>query len=74
MKLDEIDFEPVKKTRVLRFLHVYSHYDQVGAPEHDLSVLSEAPAILADLMDLINTVDPDHYQGMVSLCDAGGLE
>ncbi len=68
-KLDEIEFEPVKKTRILRFLHVHSHYDQIGAPEHDLSLLSEASAIFVDLMDLIKAVDPEHYQGMVCLVE-----
>lgn len=63
-KLDEIAYDNAKKTRILRFLHVNSHNDQVGAPEHDISILSETPAILVDLMELIRTVDPDHFNGM----------
>jgi len=51
---------------VLRFLHVHSHYDQIGAPEHDLSLLAEAPAVLRDLIDLIKELDGDHYDGMAS--------
>lgn len=66
-KLDEIEYDPAKKTRILRFLHVHSHNDQIGAPEHDLSILSETPAILTDLMDLIRTLDPEHYEGMEQL-------
>jgi wobble nucleotide-excising tRNase len=65
-KLDAVSFDTVKKTRILRFLHVHSHYDQVGEPEHDLSLLAEAPAVLNDLIDLIKTVDREHYDGMVS--------
>ena len=65
-KLDDIDFDPAKKSRVLRFLHVHSHFDQVVPPEHDLSVLSETPEILSDLMDLIQAVDEDHFNGMKS--------
>lgn len=66
-KLDDIEFDTPKKTRILRFLHVHSHFDQVVAPEHDLSLLSEAPTVLNDLMELIEKVDPEHYQGMQSL-------
>lgn len=38
----------------------------MGAPEHDLSLLSEAPAVLCDLIELIKSVDPEHYEGMAS--------
>lgn len=65
-KLDEIKFDPAKKSRVLRFLHVHSHFDQVVPPEHDLSVLCETPEILGDLMDLIQAVDKEHFDGMKS--------
>ena len=65
-KLDDIDFDPTKKSRVLRFLHVHSHFDQVVPPEHDLSVLSETPEILGDLMALIKAVDKEHFDGMKS--------
>ena len=65
-KLDDIDFDPAKKSRVLRFLHVHSHFDQVVPPEHDLSVLSETPAVLSELMDLIQAVDKEHFFGMKS--------
>jgi hypothetical protein len=65
-KLDEVNFDSAKKTRILRFLHCHSHYDQIGAPEHDLSLLAEAPAVLNDLIDLIKEVDSEHYRGMAS--------
>jgi len=65
-KLDEVEFDTAKKNRILRFLHVHSHYDQIGAPEHDLSLLAEAPAVMSDLIDLIKKVDEDHYNGMTS--------
>ncbi len=66
-QLDCIDFDVGKKTRVLQFLHTESHFAQVGDPEHDLSLLSEAQSVLKDLMDLINQADPRHYTAMVSL-------
>lgn len=65
-KLDRVDFDQTKKARVLRFLHTYSHSKQIGEPEHDISVLSETPAILKDLLELIRQTDPLHYEGMVS--------
>lgn len=65
-KLDAIAFDQAKKIRMLRFLHVHSHYDQVGEPEHDLSLLAEAPSVLSDLLELIKSVDLEHYDGMAS--------
>lgn len=66
-KLELIQFDEAKKARILRFLHTHSHFDQIGDPEHDLSVLSETPAILKDLLDLIREADPPHYAGMIDL-------
>lgn len=66
-KLELVKFDPAKKARILRFLHTHSHFDQIGDPEHDLSVLSETPAILQDLLALIKESDPEHYAGMTSL-------
>lgn len=67
-KLDAVSFDPAKKNRILRFLHVHSHYDQIGAPEHDLSLLAESPAVLRDLVDLMKELDSEHYNGMSLLC------
>lgn len=69
-RLDELmakaDFDPVKKTRLLRFLHAHSHFDRVSAPEHDLSTLGESPVVFFDLLDMIKTLDEDHYHGLVA--------
>lgn len=66
-KLECVDYDVAKKTRILRFLHTYSHFDQVVEPEHDLSVLSETPAILREVLALIGTCDPGHYTSMEKL-------
>lgn len=66
-KLESIQYDQAKKTRIIRFLHTYSHFDQVAEPEHDLSVLSEAPAVLREVMSLIGECDPGHYNRMVEL-------
>lgn len=66
-KLDSVPFDTAKKTRIIRFLHTYSHLHQVTEPGHDLSVLSEAPAILQDLLALIRATDEAHHDRMVAL-------
>lgn len=65
-KLEEVTFDPAKKARILRFLHTHSHAAQIEEPEHDLSVLSETPAVLNDVLDLIKSVDDQHFNGMCS--------
>lgn len=66
-KLNALDYSRIQKARILRFLHVHSHYDQIGEPEHDLSLLSETRAVMEDLMDLILNVDEDHYRSMTKV-------
>jgi wobble nucleotide-excising tRNase len=69
-KLECIEYDTAKKTRILRFLHTYSHFDQVAEPDHDPSVLSETPAILQELLEFIRHCDPDHYKRMADLVSA----
>lgn len=66
-KLECVDYDAAKKTRILRFLHTYSHSDQLTEPDHDSSVLSETPAILQEVLELIRTCDVQHYQRMEQL-------
>lgn len=66
-KLEELPYDPAKKTRILRFLHTYSHHDQIAEPGDDLSALSEAPTILRELLALIGHADPDHLSRMTAL-------
>ncbi len=65
--LECVDYDAAKKTRILRFLHTYSHFDQVAEPDHDPSVLSETPAILQGVLALIRSCDGQHYQRMEQL-------
>ncbi|MEX8503969.1 AAA family ATPase [Leptothrix ochracea] len=69
-KLECIEYDTAKKTRILRFLHTYSHFDQVAEPDHDPSVLSETPAILQELLEFIRHCDPNHYERMAALVSA----
>lgn len=66
-QLEQVAFDPAKKSRILRFLHTYSHDGKIGEPEHDLSILAETPQILKDLLDLLNTEDSRHFGEMVKL-------
>lgn len=66
-KLKGIDFDETKKLRVLRFLHTHSHADAIVDPEHDPSALSEAQAVLTDLLALIQHEDAAHYDAMLAL-------
>jgi len=69
-KLKSLNFDECKKVRILRFLHTHSHHGEIGEPEHDLSVLSEAQPVLRDLLDLMKTEDEKHFSAMVSLVTA----
>lgn len=66
-KLQLVTFDETKKIRILRFLHTHSHNAALEEPEHDLSLLSEAQAILRDLLSLIESQDKDHFNAMKSL-------
>lgn len=53
--------------RLIRFLDTYSHNQTVGETGQDLSILTETPQILKDLMELIKTEDPAHFDEMEKL-------
>lgn len=65
-QLNQVDFDHAKKSRILRFLHTYSHHGHIADPEHDLSILSETPKVLANVLELIEAVDKGHYDGMIA--------
>jgi len=66
-QLEKIEFDIAKKVRILRFIHTYSHHGYIPEPEHDPSILAETRAILADVLELIEVADPEHFQGMREL-------
>lgn len=63
--LQAISYDETKKVKILRFLHVHSHDDSVGTPEHDASILAETPRIMGDLLALIKAADKGHYEEMM---------
>jgi len=66
-QLRKLDMDPATRARILRFLHSFSHHGHIAEPQHDPSILSETRAILRDILCLIESVDPKHYEGMVEL-------
>lgn len=66
-KLNEIEGDVAVKTRVLRFLHTYSHGDAVAQPDHDPTLLAETPAVLREVLTLIRANDPVHHDEMIAL-------
>ena len=73
-KMQLVEFNEAKKIRILRFVHTYSHGGALGEPEHDLSLLSEAQAVLKDLLKLMHSQDADHFSAMVHLVTASEAE
>jgi wobble nucleotide-excising tRNase len=74
-KLKDITFDETKKVRIARFVHTYSHSDTIGEPEHDPSLLGEARDVLVDLLEMIKSEDPIHFEAMVGLvCKSIGEE
>lgn len=65
-QLNQVEFDHAKKSRILRFLHTYSHHGHIADPEHDLSILSETPKVLINVLELIEVVDKGHYDGMLA--------
>jgi wobble nucleotide-excising tRNase len=65
-RLDRVTFDNAKKTRILRLLNTYSHAGAVSDPEHDLSLLAETQPVLLDVLELMKTVDKEHYEGLES--------
>jgi len=63
-KLEQLNFDNAKKARILRFLQTHSHSGEVDDPEHDISILSETPEVLKDLLELIKSEDKGHFEEM----------
>ncbi len=63
-QLKQSDFDPVRRRRIISFLNTYSHGGGARDPERDITGLTEAPAVMMDVLDLIRSEDPHHYAGM----------
>jgi wobble nucleotide-excising tRNase len=70
-RLDDVPIDEAKKARILRFTNTLSHsrYIEEG-PGNDLSVLAETPAVLRDILLLMETMDKEHHDQLRELADS----
>jgi len=66
-RFERVDFDAAKKTRILRLLNTFSHSGGISDPEHDPSVLAETGEVMKAILELMQALDDDHYQGMIKL-------
>ncbi|MFA5033204.1 MAG: AAA family ATPase [bacterium] len=61
-KLKHIDFDSKKKERIINFVATYSHAKyESGVQDFDMTILGETPAIVDDLLKLVEKEDKKHY-------------
>lgn len=63
-RLEAVDFDGPKKTRLIRFLDTHSHAEQIAEGHDEASALAEAPEVLQDLLSLIEDCDGGHFERM----------
>ncbi|HNR24831.1 MAG TPA: AAA family ATPase [Candidatus Bipolaricaulis anaerobius] len=68
-RLETVDFDPSKKDRIRRFCDTHSHTRVIDELEQDPVILGEAPRVAKDVLDLMQSVDKDHFCGMKGLVD-----
>ena len=66
-RFDAVEYDPAKKTRILRLLHTFSHADAIAEPGHDPTILGETRETLIDLLDMMKSLDPAHVGGLEAL-------
>ena len=59
-------FDVARRTRLLRFVDVYSHTNETGLTGHDPSILIETPQILKDVLAFIEAANGEHYTRMMA--------
>lgn len=64
--LEVVPFEPAKKIRIHRFTDSYSHSDRIDDHGMDMTLLSEAPQIMKEILELIEATDKQHFGGMTA--------
>lgn len=69
--LDAVSFDAAKKIRIIRFTHSYSHSDRIDDQGMDMTLLSEAPQIMKEILELIETTDKQHFDGMMKQLTSG---
>jgi wobble nucleotide-excising tRNase len=68
-RFERVDFDAAKKTRILRLLNTYSHSGGISDPEPDPSLLAETGEVMKAILELMQALDDDHYQGLIKLME-----
>lgn len=65
-RLEHVQFDSKKKERIRNFVDTHSHprYES-GVQDFDMSILTETPSIVSELMELVKTEDQKHYDFLV---------
>lgn len=67
-KLESLDYDKDKQTKIYRFIQTHSHLsNEDGISNFDMSMLSETPQVVNDILGLIENEDKRHYD---LLCDS----
>ncbi|MBL7945184.1 MAG: AAA family ATPase [Flavobacteriales bacterium] len=69
--LEAVPFDAAKKIRIHRFTDSYSHSDRIDDHGMDMTLLSEAPQIMREILELIKATDEQHFDGMMEQFTAG---
>ncbi|MCA8070022.1 AAA family ATPase [Burkholderia vietnamiensis] len=67
-RLEELKYDGPKTTRISRFLDTYSHAPGVTGDHESESLLSEAPSVLRDVLDMLEWADKHHFERMKAMC------
>ena len=62
--IEGTNLNTVEKTKIDRFLNIFSHLQNIGEQDHDISILSETPAIMKSVLKMIEAEDPGHFKEM----------
>jgi wobble nucleotide-excising tRNase len=62
--IQKTQLDIAEKTKIYRFLNTFSHLRRIGDQEHDISILSETPAIMKSVLNMIELEDPGHFAEM----------
>jgi len=67
-RLDELKYDGPKTTRISRFLDTYSHAPNIAGEQESESLLSEAPSVLRDVLEMLKWSDKHHFERMMAMC------
>ena len=68
-KMERVEFKEATKTRIGQFVNTYSHDHIIDEPTHSPSVFGESRSVLNDILDLIESEDPKHFEAMTQLVE-----